>query len=153
MKSILADGHLRQWWRDVGPGFNRAVLNPVMLQFAGKRFWYAARLEHVGRRSGRHYATPVVARRVRGGYAIPLPYGTDVDWARNIQAAGDAVLVVGGSRHAVTAPEVVAFSEIADDLPRGVRETYRLMVNGPWLRLTEVEATTQVVAPTTVVPE
>jgi hypothetical protein len=33
--------------------FNRRWLNPVMLRMAGRRHWYSARLEHVGRRSGK----------------------------------------------------------------------------------------------------
>ena len=36
---------------------------------------------------------PVVARPVPGGFAIPLAYGRDVDWHRNLAAAGH-----GGSR-------------------------------------------------------
>ena len=54
---------------------NRRALNPAMLRLAGRPHWYAARLEHVGRRSGRGYATPVVALPVRDGFAIPLVYG------------------------------------------------------------------------------
>jgi hypothetical protein len=54
---------------------NKKVLNPLMLHLAGKRHWYAAKVEHVGRRSGRHHETPVVAVPVEGGLAIPLPYG------------------------------------------------------------------------------
>jgi deazaflavin-dependent oxidoreductase (nitroreductase family) len=79
--------------------FNRRVLNPAMLHLAGRRHWYAARLEHVGRRSGLARATPVVARPLRAGFAVPLPYGTDVDWLRNIQASGRATLVVRVALH------------------------------------------------------
>jgi deazaflavin-dependent oxidoreductase (nitroreductase family) len=141
MIGIPVIGHLTQWWREVGPGFNKSVLNPAMLRLAGRRHWYAARLEHMGRRSGRRYATPVVARRVPGGFAIPLPYGTDVDWLRNIRAAGTAVLVVDGSPHPVGDPRVVRFADVAPDLPWGARETYRRLVDGPWLRLTETATT------------
>jgi hypothetical protein len=55
--------------------FNRTLLNPVMLRMAGHQLFCAARLEHRGRRSGKAYATPLVAVPVAGGYAIPLPYG------------------------------------------------------------------------------
>ena len=53
---------------------NKRFLNPLVLHLAGRRHWYAARLEHVGWRTGRRYATPVVAQPVHGGFAIPLPY-------------------------------------------------------------------------------
>ena len=53
--------------RDAVRRFNRRWLNPVMLRMAGRPNWYAARLEHLGRHSGRTYATPVVAKPVTGG--------------------------------------------------------------------------------------
>jgi deazaflavin-dependent oxidoreductase (nitroreductase family) len=43
-------------------------------------------VEHVGRRSGKTYRTPVSVFRTRDGVAILLPYGTDRDWVRNVQA-------------------------------------------------------------------
>jgi deazaflavin-dependent oxidoreductase (nitroreductase family) len=96
---------------------NKRVLNPVMLHRAGHRHWYAARLEHVGRRSGRRYATPVVAQPVHGGFAIPLPYGPDVDWRRNLQAAGSGVLQVDGVRHRISDPRIVAVDDVAELAP------------------------------------
>lgn len=96
--------------------FNRRTLNPLMLHLAGRRHWYAARLEHMGRRSGRPYATPVVARPVPGGFAVPLAYGRHVDWRHNLEAAGGGVLVVGGVRYAVTAPRTVPAAEVTGAL-------------------------------------
>jgi deazaflavin-dependent oxidoreductase (nitroreductase family) len=96
---------------------NKRVLNPLMLHRAGHPHWYAARLEHVGRRSGRHYATPVVAQPVHGGFAIPLPYGPDVDWRRNLQAAGSGVLQVDGVRHRISDPRIVAVDDVAELAP------------------------------------
>lgn len=88
--------------------FNKRVLNPVMMLVAGRRYWYAAVIRHTGRRSGRAYATPVVADRVEGGFIIPLPYGTGVDWLRNVQASGGATLQVRGEIFEVAAPQIVA---------------------------------------------
>ena len=56
--------------------FNKRTLNLLMLLLAGRRHRYAVRLDHVGRRSGPTYATPVVARPVFGGFAIPQAYGS-----------------------------------------------------------------------------
>lgn len=53
--------------------FNKHILNPMMPAVAGRRHWYAAALHHTGRRSGRHYTTPVVAQPVPDGFVIPLP--------------------------------------------------------------------------------
>lgn len=88
--------------------FNKYVLNPAMLRLAGRKHWYAAVIRHTGRRSGRSYATPVVADRAAGdGFILPLPYGTGVDWLRNVLAAGTATITVGGQTFDVTEPEVI----------------------------------------------
>ena len=113
----LPDVHVRSGVRDAVREFNKHVLNPVMLTLAGRPYWYAARLEHVGRRSGRTYATPVVASELPGGFVVPLPYGTGVDWLRNLQAAGSATLVVHGRRYALTEPEVYRTCNIYPELP------------------------------------
>lgn len=116
--------------------FNRRWLNPVMLRFAGGPHWYAARLEHVGRRSGRMYETPVVAKPVPGGFAVPLPYGEDVDWLRNVKAAGRTWLDVRGECFVVRDPRVVPTAEIAAQLSPPYRYVSRLYGITEWLVLT-----------------
>lgn len=91
--------------------FNKHVLNPAMLLLAGRKHWYASALEHVGRKSGRTYTTPVVAGRVPGGFVVPLPYGTEVDWLRNVLAAGTATLRSGGVTYVVTEPRIIDAAE------------------------------------------
>lgn len=87
--------------------FNKRILNPAMLLLAGRRHWYAAALHHVGRRSGRTYDTPVVAEPVGDGFVVPLPYGTDVDWLRNVRAAGRATIDTHGRHYEVDQPRVI----------------------------------------------
>ena len=113
--------------------FNRRVLNPQMLRVAGGAHWYAARLEHRGRRSGRTYLTPVVARPVPGGFAVPLPYGTGVDWLRNLQASGRGTLLVKGRRYIVTQPRVVPTVAIAGDIGAPYRWMSHLYAIRCWL--------------------
>jgi deazaflavin-dependent oxidoreductase (nitroreductase family) len=93
--------------RDAIRAFNKRVLNPAMLTMAGRRHWYAAVLRHVGRRTGRPYATPVVAVPVDGGFIVPLPYGEEVDWLRNAAAAGRAAIQFQGESFEVGAPVVL----------------------------------------------
>lgn len=107
--------------------FNKRILNPVMRLAAGRRHWYAAALHHVGRRSGRPYTTPVVAEPVDSGFLIPLPYGTDVDWLRNLRAAGRATIDVRGRGYTLYDPRVI---DAALALPM-VREARRRV----WRRL------------------
>lgn len=67
------------------------------------------------------YATPVVAKPVAGGLAVPLPYGKRVNWLRNVEAAGHAWL------HAlpVADPRLVALAEIEVQLPAFYRRSSR----------------------------
>jgi|SRR5580765_6900663 len=85
--------------------FNRDVTNHLMRPLAGRLPGYAV-IVHVGRKSGAHYETPVNAFEYGGGYAIPLTYGADSQWVRNVVAAGTATLRIKGEDVPVTAPEV-----------------------------------------------
>ena len=80
--------------------------SPVTMPLAGKR-WNPifAVLEHRGRKSGRQYATPVAARRAEGGFVISLAFGAQVDWHRNLLAAGGGTIRWRGERYAVYGPE------------------------------------------------
>lgn len=62
-------------------------------------------------------------RKVSGGFLIPLPYGTDVDWLRNVQAAGRAAIRVHGQSFIVAEPVVIDAATAAGLLsPRRQRE-------------------------------
>jgi hypothetical protein len=97
--------------------FNRRWFNPWILRHAGHGWWYAARLEHRGRTSGALYATPIVAEPVREGFLIPLPYGRDVDWARNLLHAGEGVLQAHDVRYRVGNPRIVPLADVEAELP------------------------------------
>lgn len=93
--------------REVVRKFNKHVLNPAMMHLAGRRYWYASVIRHTGRASGKQYATPVVAEQVAGGFLVPLPYGTRVDWLRNVLASGQATIVTKGQTHQVAVPKII----------------------------------------------
>jgi hypothetical protein len=94
-------------FRDNIRQFNRRRLNPATLHIAGNRSRVYASLEHVGRRSGHEYITPVVAKPLGDGFVIPLPYGADTDWCRNVLAAGKCKLHWNGQEYALEKPEVI----------------------------------------------
>lgn len=106
--------------------FNRRWLNPWMLRHAGGRHWYAGRLEHRGRRTGRPYATPLWIEPVREGFVALMPYGQDVDWARNLLAAGQAVIQEHSVRYRVGNPRVVPSRDLLPELPGFTRWLARL---------------------------
>ncbi|MGH3586397.1 MAG: nitroreductase family deazaflavin-dependent oxidoreductase [Pseudonocardia sp.] len=60
-----------------------------------------ALVRHVGRKSGKTYETPLILARVPDGFVAELTYGPDVNWYRNIVAAGGCVVVSGGAEHRV----------------------------------------------------
>jgi deazaflavin-dependent oxidoreductase (nitroreductase family) len=53
-------------------------------------FWL---IRHVGRKSGRIFETPVILRMVPEGFIAELTYGTQVNWYRNVVAAGGCVVI------------------------------------------------------------
>ncbi len=140
----IVETALRLWaWRSRNPRalhlvtrFNKYVENPLQLRFSG-RSGMSATVHHVGRRSGMRYATPVIAHRSDDEAIIPLPYGTEVDWLRNVLAAGDAVIDLEGRSLCCEEPAVVDIAEVIDLLPpsmvravrlNGAREALRLRV-------------------------
>jgi deazaflavin-dependent oxidoreductase (nitroreductase family) len=50
-------------------------------------------VRHIGRKSGRTYETPVILARVPEGFIAELTYGAQVNWYRNIVAAGGCVVL------------------------------------------------------------
>lgn len=114
---------------------NKYLLNPLMLRLAGKRFWYASVVKHTGRRSGKTYSTPVVADRVGQDIIIPLPYGTQVDWVRNVLTAGRTTVVRKGETLTVREPELIDSSQALPMLPRERRRTFERVHIGHFLRM------------------
>ena len=69
--------------------------------------WFAW-LEHVGRRSGRRYRTPVMLFGSRDRMVMAMTYGPDTDWAKNMVAAGGATAIArGGRRIDLVQPRIV----------------------------------------------
>ena len=114
--------------------FNKYLLNPLQLQLAGKRYWYAAVVQHTGRRSGKRYSTPVVADRVGGSIIVPLPYGTQVDWVRNVLTAGEATIVSKGETFHLDSPELIDSTQALPLLPGNRRSTFTKVKIGHFLR-------------------
>jgi deazaflavin-dependent oxidoreductase (nitroreductase family) len=108
---------------------NRYVANPVLGLGAGRVPRYGI-IEHVGRRSGKTYRTPVGAFKTevdgKPGVAVPLSYGPDRDWLKNLRAAGGGRLRSGGKTFGIVDPQVVSRDEAATHIVRGARVFARL---------------------------
>lgn len=84
---------------------NRRFTNPIQMMWAPRLPPWAV-VEHVGRRSGNRYATPVIAALVGDTLYVAVLYGTGSDWVRNLQAAGGGQLRRAGRRYELTEPEL-----------------------------------------------
>lgn len=100
--------------------FNRHVTNPIQRLWAG---WAPTMgiLEHVGRKSGKRYRTPltVFSTDVDGqaGVAILLTYGPNRDWLKNVTAAGGGRMTRYGRtielRDPIVMPKAQAASSVS----------------------------------------
>lgn len=121
------------------------VLNPRIVKLAGRpRFRMAAQLTHTGRRSGRTYVTPVGARRHGDVVLIPLTFGNQSDWSRNVLAAGRCSLLLAGTRYEATAPVLLSRAEAAPQaraaFSRLERASFGMLGIRQFLRLSLVTA-------------
>ena len=81
--------------------FNRVVTNPIQGTYAWLLPPWAV-LIHAGRRSGRRYRTPVMATRRGDELRVPVLYGVQSDWVRNLLAAGRGQVVRAGRTYPLT---------------------------------------------------
>ncbi|MBX7435040.1 nitroreductase family deazaflavin-dependent oxidoreductase [Mycobacterium sp. Y57] len=103
--------------------FNRHVTNPIQRLWAG---WLPAMgiLEHVGRKSGKPYRTPLTVFSTRDGVAILLTYGPDRDWLKNLTAAGGGTMRRHGRTFAVTDPQMMTRDEAAPSVTGVMRPVF-----------------------------
>ncbi|MCG7609739.1 MULTISPECIES: nitroreductase family deazaflavin-dependent oxidoreductase [Mycobacterium] len=92
--------------------FNKRVTNPAARAITP---WLPnlGTLEHVGRKSGAQYRTPLLVFKTHDGYAILIGYGPQTDWLKNVLAGGPTVLHKRGRAVKLTNPTVVSKAEAA----------------------------------------
>ena len=133
-------------WRGIGPRWLTDALrqvqkrvNPLILTFAGRIGPYGV-VQHVGRRSGRRYLTPVAVRMLGDDFVAPLPYSTATDWWRNLEAAGGGHLRWAGRTYAVGPPDLIDQATALPAFPRPVQAIGRLLGVQHFLRLRRRDA-------------
>lgn len=113
--------------------------NPRMLRSAGRPGVANGIVRHVGRVSGRTYATAVTPVPIADGFLVGLPYTSSVDWAQNVLAAGRATIVHDGEEHEVTDPRVVSPDQARPLLSRSHRAVQAVLDVQEYLRVTSAE--------------
>lgn len=87
--------------------FNKYVTNRILRGFANCSRGPFAIIHHVGRKSGKPYETVFWVWRTREGFVIALTYGPDVDWYRNLRAAGGGTVYWHKQLYTVGKPEPI----------------------------------------------
>jgi deazaflavin-dependent oxidoreductase (nitroreductase family) len=101
-------GRTRMWrYRHL---VNRYV-NPVTRPLA-RRLPSFAILTHRGRTSGRAYTTPVNVFRRGDEYFFFLTYGSDVQWVKNVLAAGSCTIETRGRVVELVDPQLITDPEL-----------------------------------------
>ena len=98
---------------------NRRFTNRLLMPVAKRTKGFAI-VNHVGRRSGKHYQTPLNYFPDGDDVIIALTYGPDTDWLANI-ASGPATFEVRGSRRPIEGFEMVERAEAWPVMPAFVR--------------------------------
>src|SRR5262249_4421239 len=96
-------------------------VNPILRNFAHASLGPFALLRHVGRKSGKTYEIPIWIWPVDGGFLIVLTYGPDVDWLRNLQAAGGGSLRYHQHEYVFQKPEPLDAQTALPALPALIR--------------------------------
>lgn len=122
--------------------FRRVVIryvNPVTRPVA-KRHPTFATLTHRGRKTGRIYRTPINVFRRGNGYYFFLTYGSDVEWVKNVLAAGSCSIESRGRVVELVEPELVTDPELRPAPPHvrfverriaGARQYLRMRATDP----------------------
>lgn len=82
----------------------------------GMLYFNLGALQHVGRRSGRTYVTPLSAYRLGDGFVLGVAY-PQVDWCRNVLAAGKCTLTGDGKQYALERPELIPAAQAMKAYP------------------------------------
>lgn len=115
--------------------FNKRTFNPWILKSAGKEHSPFAVVGHVGRRSGTTYSTPAIVMPVQDGFDFALTYGPEVDWYRNILAAGTCTLRRRGRTYHLGQPETLSAEAGRGAFPVPLTWVLKLMRKRDYFRM------------------
>jgi len=113
--------------------FTTHVFNPISRRFVRWLPGFGI-LVYRGRKSGKRFRTPMNVFRRGDHWTIALTYGSDVQWVKNVLAAGEAVLEVRRTRIELVEPELIVDPE-RRLMPQPVRFFLGLMRVSEFLRM------------------
>jgi deazaflavin-dependent oxidoreductase (nitroreductase family) len=107
----MTAGDFKRWlYRDQRPNWIARILNRgwAAVASSGVASDYLATLEVSGRKSGRTISLPVVIAIVDGQRYLVSMLGDDVNWVRNVRAAGGRAVLRSGGREEIRLEELPA---------------------------------------------
>lgn len=113
--------------------FTTHVFNPISRRFVRWLPGFGI-LGYRGRKSGKAYRTPMNAFRHGGDWIFALTYGSDVQWVKNVLAAGEATLEIRLRKIRLVDPEVFV-DRNRRLMPFPVRQILRLMRVTEFIRM------------------
>lgn len=105
--------------------FNKRVTNRLLHGFTNFSHGPFAIIRHVGRRSGKPYETVIWVWQMRKGFVVALTYGPDVDWLRNLRAAGGGTVFWHRRLYVVGKPEQIDAETALQAFPAFFRLIFR----------------------------
>jgi deazaflavin-dependent oxidoreductase (nitroreductase family) len=103
----------------------RSLANRIFLKISGRWLRAYSIVRHVGRTSGREYRNPVSAYPLGDGFVIPVLYGAQSQWVRNVMAAGRFTLRTKGRDYLLERPEIVPPAQALPAYPPLLRRLMR----------------------------
>ena len=110
------------WFPRAGLAWTNEVGNPWLVRkgLVGRGASELGTIEHIGRRSGRRYLTPVHPVTTADGFRIVVPLAEQSEWAKNVLAAGHCRLQLHDVVYELDEPLMVRPVDVRD-LPPLVR--------------------------------
>jgi deazaflavin-dependent oxidoreductase (nitroreductase family) len=105
--------------------FNKYVTNRLLRRFVNLSHGPFAIIRHIGRRSGKPYETVIWVWPLGEGFVIALTYGPEVDWYRNMQAAGGGTVVWHKRVYVVGKPKPIDAKTALPAFPAALRPIFR----------------------------
>jgi len=115
--------------------FLKRYFNPMTLRLAKGSVGPLAIIRHVGRRSGKSYETPIIIRPIDHGFVAELTYGPDVDWYKNVLAAGGCAVFWHGKDYRINRIETLDTESGMAAFPLPLRMILRLARRQHFIKL------------------
>lgn len=115
--------------------FLKNRFNPLTRRIAHSSHGPFSIVQHVGRRSGKIYETPIIVAPTEDGFVFELTYGPEVDWYKNVLAAGGCTLVWHAKEYQINKIEALDAATGRAAFPQPFRTILRLSGKQHFLKM------------------